>query len=114
MRRPDRTRTAWFAIGLVTLLLGAGVVAAVAAGSHAGFAVLPIPLVGLLILAAHNRMPARTAAGTQTLEQVLGFRRFITTAETERMQFAEEEGIFAKYLPYAIVFGATKQWAKRF
>jgi uncharacterized membrane protein len=30
------------------------------------------------------------------------------------MQFAEEEGIFAKYLPYAIVFGATKQWAKRF
>jgi uncharacterized membrane protein len=44
----------------------------------------------------------------------LGFRRFITTAETERMQFAEEEGIFAKYLPYAIVFGATRQWAKRF
>ena len=43
-----------------------------------------------------------------------GFRRFITTAQTERMQFAEEEGIFAKYLPYAIVFGATRQWAKRF
>jgi uncharacterized membrane protein len=114
LRSPDTTRAMWFGIGIAVFVLGVLVVAAVAATSHAGFAVLPLVLAGMLLIAGHNRMPARTANGARTLSDVLGFRRFITTAETERMQFAEEEGIFAKYLPYAIVFGATKQWAKRF
>jgi uncharacterized membrane protein YgcG len=114
LRRPDRTRALWFALGIATLIGGIGLVAAVAAFSHAAFAVLPLVIVGLVIVIAHNRMPARTPTGTKTLRDVVGFRRFMTTAQTERMQFAEEEGIFAKYLPYAIVFGATKQWAKRF
>jgi uncharacterized protein (TIGR04222 family) len=112
--RPDTTRGAWFAIGIVASLVGLGVLALVAAFSHAGLVAVPLAISGLVILAAHNRMPARTGKGTAELQRVLGFKRFITTAETERMQFAEEEGIFAKYLPFAIVFGATKQWAKRF
>ena len=114
LRRPDLTRGLWLGLGIAVFIVGAGVVGVVAAFSHAGLAVLPLVLAGVLVIAVHNRMPARTGAGTATLGQVLGFRRFITTAETERMQFAEEQGIFAKYLPYAIVFHATKQWAKRF
>src|SRR5439155_16402399 len=90
LRRPDRTRGLWLGLGVVVAVVGIGIVAAVAANSHASFAVLPLVLAGLLILIAHNRMPARTATGTQTLEEILGFRRFVTTAETERMQFAEE------------------------
>ncbi len=53
-------------------------------------------------------MPARTAKGSAALSQVLGFRRYIETAEADRMQFAEQENVWATYLPYAIVFGATK------
>jgi hypothetical protein len=114
VRRPDVTRGMWFGIGFGLFLVGGATVGLVAAFSHAGLAVLPLALAGLIVMAAHRRMPARTGTGTSTLAQVLGFRRFLTTAQTERLQFAEEEGIFAKYLPFAIVFGVTKQWAKRF
>ena len=114
VRRPDRTRALWFGLGLVLTLAGVGVVVLLAAATHAALVAVPLVLAGLVVLAAHRRMPARTGTGTQTLAEVLGFRRFMTTAQTERMQFAEEEGIFAKYLPYAIVFGVTSEWAKRF
>jgi uncharacterized membrane protein len=114
VRRPDRTRALWLGLGLLFTIVGIGAVVLLAAFSHAALVAIPFVIAGLVVLVAHKRMPARTGTGTQTLQQVLGFRRFMTTAQTERMQFAEEEGIFAKYLPYAIVFGVTKQWAKRF
>jgi uncharacterized membrane protein len=113
-RRPDRTRAMWLGLGVLAFLLGIGITVVVAAFTHAGLVPVPLILAGFVVLVAHRRMPARTAQGTAALRDVAGFREFIRTAETERMQFAEEEGIFAKYLPYAIVFGATKQWAKRF
>jgi uncharacterized membrane protein len=34
------------------------------------------------------------------------------TAEKYRSQFQEKEGIMEKLLPYAILFGITKQWLK--
>ena len=114
VRRPDRTRALWLGLGLLFTIAGIGAVALLAAFTHAGLVAIPFVIAGLVVLVAHKRMPARTGTGTHTLQQVLGFRRFMTTAQTERMEFAEEEGIFAKYLPYAIVFGVTKQWAKRF
>jgi len=48
------------------------------------------------------------------VRRVLGFRRYITTAETDRQRFNEQAGIFAEYLPYAIVFGAVDRWARAF
>jgi uncharacterized membrane protein len=44
----------------------------------------------------------------------LGFRRYMTVAETERQRFAEGANIFSEYLPYAIVMGCTEKWAERF
>lgn len=114
VRRPDHARAMWFGIGLAATLVSIGVVVLLAAFTHAALVGLPLVLAGLVLLVAHRKMPARTASGAQALQKVLGFRRFMATAQTERMQFAEEEGIFAKYLPYAIVFGITKEWAKRF
>src|SRR6185312_1421679 len=36
------------------------------------------------------------------------------TAETRRQEFNEQQGIFARYLPFAIVFGCVTRWAKAF
>jgi uncharacterized membrane protein len=36
------------------------------------------------------------------------------TAEKDRAAFAEREGIFSEYLPYAIVFGCVDRWARAF
>ena len=38
----------------------------------------------------------------------------IETAETHMSQWAEEQNVFTRYLPYAIVFGCTEKWAKAF
>jgi len=113
-KRPDRVRSKWLVIGIVLSVVGAVAVGLAAAFTHAGLVPVPILLTGLVLTAGHRWMPARTAKGSAALTQVLGFRRYIETAEADRMQFAEEENIWATYLPYAIVFGATEKWAKAF
>ena len=47
--------------------------------------------------------------------RIEGFRRLFDEGEEDtRQRFAEQQGIFSDYLPYAIVFGATKKWARAF
>ena len=49
------------------------------------------------------------------LSRVRGFRRLFDEGEEDvRAHFAEQHDIFSQYLPYAIVFGCTKKWAKTF
>jgi uncharacterized membrane protein len=43
-----------------------------------------------------------------------GFRTVIETAETHISEWAEQEDVFTRFLPYAIVFGCTEKWAKAF
>ncbi|MGH9164934.1 MAG: DUF2207 domain-containing protein, partial [Acidimicrobiales bacterium] len=112
--RPDRVRRRWLVLSILAIVLGVGVTVALAATTHLGLLGLAAVLVGLVLLALHGRMPARTAKGAAALRQARGFRRYIETAEVERMRFAEEENIFARYLPYAIVLGATRKWAQAF
>lgn len=59
-------------------------------------------------------MPRKTAEGAEVLRKVRGFRLFIYTAERYRAKFEEDKNIFSKYLPYAMMFGLTKKWAKAF
>ena len=35
-------------------------------------------------------------------------------AETHMARWAEEENVFSRFLPYAIVFGLTEKWARAF
>jgi hypothetical protein len=46
--------------------------------------------------------------------RVLGFRQFLLTAQSEQLRFDEQQHIFDKYLPYAIVFHCAKKWAAKF
>lgn len=58
--------------------------------------------------------PGRTAEGTAVRIQALGFEEYLRTAEADQIRFEEAADIFSRYLPYAIVFGATEHWAKVF
>ncbi len=71
-----------------------------------------VPAVALLAFA--SRMPRKTKAGAELHRRVLGFRRYMVVAETDRQRFAERERIFSDYLPYAIVYGCVDQWARAF
>ncbi len=66
---------------------------------------------GLLALVAPH-MPKRTEKGAIALEHAKGFKLFLATAEKYRIQWQEKEGIFEKYLPYAMVFGVADKWAR--
>ncbi|MDQ6796935.1 MAG: DUF2207 domain-containing protein [Actinomycetota bacterium] len=113
-KRPDKVRSKWLVLGILLAVGGAVAVGLAAGFTHAGLVPIPIFLAGLVLAVGHRWMPARTAKGSAALSQVLGFRRYIETAEADRMQFAEQENVWATYLPYAIVFGATKKWARAF
>lgn len=114
LRRPDRVRQLWLVGGLVALAAGVGATVLLAAFTTFALVGLPLALGGGLLALVSNRMPRRTAKGTGLMRRALGFQRAIATAERDRARWEEEQGIFSKYLPYAIVFGLTERWAKAF
>lgn len=55
--------------------------------------------------------PRHNTKGALLTEKWLGFKLYLETAERYRMQNLTPE-IFEKYLPYAMIFGVEKKWAK--
>lgn len=111
---PEHARQLWAGIGVLVAVAGGGL--AFLLGSTYGFGLVGVSvvLVGVLLVVMHSAMARRTAAGSELLRRTLGFRRYMETAEKDRAAFAEREGIFSEYLPYAIVFGIVERWAKAF
>lgn len=58
-------------------------------------------------------MPRRPKEGALLLRRVKGFKLYMHTAERYRQKFNEKENIFEKFLPYAIMFGITKEWTAK-
>lgn len=113
-RNPETTRTYWLVAGLAVAGVGAALV--VAAGGLLERALIPVPIVlgGLLMLPLSRAMSRRTATGSEALRRVLGFRLYVATAEKRLQEFNEQRNIFARYLPFAMVFGCVDKWAKAF
>jgi uncharacterized membrane protein YgcG len=112
--RPDRARAAWGKRGWVLFLAGVGLMVLAAAKTHLGLIPVPLAIGGLVLIWSAHLMPRRTPRGVGMVRRVLGFRRYIETAEVEESRFAERENLFSQYLPYAVVFGLTEKWARAF
>ncbi len=54
--------------------------------------------------------------GRQLYQKVYGFKMFIERAEEDRLKYLLEEDpeYFDKTLPYAVAFGLTKKWTRKF
>ena len=81
----------------------------------------PIPflaagiLSGIILALFAGIMPARTDAGTRTLEQVLGFEEFLRRVETEHFEHVvKTPELFDRFLPFAMALGVEKKWARAF
>ncbi len=110
--RPDWVRRTWLAVGSVIFAAGAVAVIVAAAGTHhLGLAPIPVVLAGLVLIAGARWMPARTAKGTALARRVEQFRRCIQTPAVTQAQPAGQPDTLYDYLPYAIAFGCTQQWA---
>ena len=112
--RPDQVRLRWAGGGVFLLVIGAALTFVLARWTHWAIVGIPVIVAGAALALMARQMPSRTAKGTAMLRRVRGFRRVIATAETHMSRWAEEENVFTRYLPYAIVFGLTKKWAKAF
>jgi len=113
--RPDKTRQAWTRGSVLVIVLGAALTFLLAAKTSFGIVPIALILTGIVLLTVAGVMPARTGKGTAMLSRVRGFRRLFDEGEEDtRARFAEQHDIFSQYLPYAIVFGCTKKWAKAF
>jgi uncharacterized membrane protein len=116
-RKPETTKGIWMAVGFGIIVLG--VLVMVASGWFLGRGLLGagIVLAGLVMVFLSRSMSRRTPTGSEALRRTLGFRTYVATAETRVQDFNEQQNIldnFAKYLPYAIVFGCVDKWAKAF
>jgi len=56
----------------------------------------------------------KTVRGAEMAHQIKCYREFLITAESDRMEWMEQQNIFEKNLPYAIALGVADIWAKRF
>jgi len=112
--RPDKVRGAWAGRGLIVMLAGAGLTWLAASRTHFGLVPIPIVLAGLLLMIGARWMPRRTPRGTGLVRRVLGFKTYMATAEAHMARWMEEENLFSRYLPFAIVFGLTEKWATVF
>jgi uncharacterized membrane protein len=111
---PSRVRIAYAGLGCVTALVGIGLVFLLGQVLGWGLVGLAIVPAGVALLVMNHAMPARTAAGAALFAQTLGFKRYMDTAETDRAAFAEKEGLFTAYLPYAVMFASVDRWMRAF
>ena len=113
-KHPNKARGRWFGIGAAATAAGVGVTVLLARFTHAALLGVSLVVAGLVLLGLHRRMPARTGRGSAALAQALGFRQYLHTAEQAQLHYEEDAGVFARYLPYAVVLGETKRWARAF
>ncbi len=111
---PETARRFWLAVGAGTIAVGLAL--CLASGLFIDRALVPagVFIAGALMLFLSRSMARRTAQGSEALRRVLGFKRYIATAETRRQEFNEQQNIFARYLPFAIVFECVDRWADAF
>lgn len=88
-------------------------------------------LAGIVVLAASRLMPARTQKGVDMRDYLYGLRDYMKLAEADRLKVLQSpkgeltekidtaDGakmikLYEKLLPYAMLFGIEREWAKQF
>lgn len=86
---------------------------------EAGLPIQPVVLFVTILfcaiaVAVYFKYEARLSQkGREMKEEWLGFKMYLEVAEKYRMQNLTPD-LFEKYLPYAMIFGVEKKWAKNF
>ncbi|MDX1379983.1 MAG: DUF2207 domain-containing protein [Xanthomonadales bacterium] len=110
-------RNTWFALPPVAVSLLAGLAGVVLPGSHAWvlvYAGLSLLMHGIAVFL----LRAPTPAGRKVLDEIEGFRRYLDTAEQDRLERMRAPAltpeVFEMFLPYAHALGVANSWCKRF
>ena len=123
---PNKARSRWIGRGIALFIVGM----AFMFFAPTVFFGIGLSVGSVIIMAFSGAMPARTKQGAEAKEHLLGLKDYIQLAEKDRIKFLQSpEGVkqygdptkpenqvklFEKLLPYAMLFGLEKQWAKEF
>jgi len=77
------------------------------------FLAISLNISAVIIIIFSFLMTRRTKEGAELLRRIKGFKLYMDTAEKYRQKFNEKENIFERFLPYAIMFGITKEWIRK-
>jgi len=113
-KSPAASRLSWGCLGTGLAVVGFFGSFFVASIGGSVIATIPLILLGTVLIATHRAAPARKAEGSRVLAESKGFELFLRTAEANQLRLNEKEDIFSRYLPYAIAFGITEEWTKKF
>lgn len=118
---PETIRNTYAGIGGTVTVLGifTTIVSLSEGGALMGIPFPPlagvsIAFCGIITLAFAPLMPKRTAIGRRAYIELKGFEEYLRRAEIEDLEYQEKRGLFEKFLPYAIAFGVSHQWARAF
>lgn len=75
-------------------------------------------LLGLLNVVFYHLLRAPTEKGAKLLDQIVGFRLYLSTAEEERLKLLhppeKTPELFERYLPYALALDCENEWNAKF
>ena len=115
--RPDRVRGMYIglAIAVGVLIAWGGGKIMDSLGMQPEAAVIAGIVSGLIVGAFAWFMPSRTVRGTRELENILGFREFLSRVDADRLnRTVKTPEMFEKFLPFAMALGVESNWAKAF
>ena len=81
-------------------------------------AVVVFIVIGVVNALFHQLMKAPTLLGRKIMDQLEGFKLYLSVAEKDRLNLAnppkETPELFEKYLPYALALDVEQKWSERF
>ena len=115
---PERTRSRWKSIGVFALIVAiiGGCLAISSLADIAPVIFLPIVAlvgIGLIVVLISRFMPRKSPAGAEAAAKWRAFRNYLASIERYE-KLDEAQGIFDRYLPYAIAFGLESSWVDKF
>jgi uncharacterized membrane protein len=113
LKNPSQVRIIYLSVGVVFGILGWFF------GMAFGYlGIFSFFIAGAIIIVFSFLMPVKTLTGVLAKEKIQGLKLYLSVAEKDRINFhnapAKEPKIFEKLLPYAMVLGVEKAWAKQF
>jgi len=102
-------QTVFLTIGIIIMIFSFVILAQIFGPLRA----LSVGITGLIFFVFSFFMSKMTDKGIDLNWRIKGFELYLKTAEKFRQQFNDKEGIFEKFLPYAMLFGLTKLWIEK-
>ena len=116
----EKTKKERVLFGLSTLGLLILFVVGMALGGGSSFVIIMVMFAVALLIGEIGKppVPKLTPKGMTALQKILGFREFLRYTETDRLKMMNAPSLkpeqFEECLPYAMVLGVEKEWAKKF